>query len=64
MVLVRLPISPHLTSHTTPHTQALNIDRTNVKAYYRMAEGYIGLSELDLAESELQKALQYQPQSQ
>ena len=42
-------------------TKVLNADSKNVKALYRRAQAYIQLVDLDLAEMEIKKALEIDP---
>lgn len=42
-------------------TTVLELDSRNIKALYRRAQGYIQLVELDLAEMDIQKALEIDP---
>ena len=41
--------------------QALELDSRNVKALYRRAQAYINLADLDLAEFDIKKALEIEP---
>lgn len=41
--------------------QVLDIDGTNVKALYRRAQAYMHLCDLDLAEQDIKKALEIDP---
>ena len=41
--------------------QALELDSKNVKALYRRAQAYINLADLDLAEFDIKKALEIEP---
>lgn len=42
-------------------TKVLDSDSKNVKALYRRAQGYIHLVDLDLAEMDIKKALEIDP---
>ncbi|CAL5058213.1 unnamed protein product [Urochloa decumbens] len=42
-------------------TEVLELDNTNVKALYRRAQAYTSLVELDLAEADIKKALEIDP---
>ncbi|XP_057509366.1 peptidyl-prolyl cis-trans isomerase FKBP62-like [Actinidia eriantha] len=42
-------------------TKALELDSKNVKALYRRAQAYINLADLDLAEFDIKKALEIEP---
>jgi tetratricopeptide (TPR) repeat protein len=41
--------------------QVLELESTNVKALYRRAQAYIQLADLDLAEFDIKKALEIDP---
>lgn len=41
--------------------QVLELDSSNVKALYRRAQAYIQLADLDLAEFDIKKALEIDP---
>jgi len=41
--------------------QVLELESTNVKALYRRAQAYIELVDLDLAEMDIKKALEIDP---
>lgn len=41
--------------------QVLELETTNVKALYRRAQAYIQLTDLDLAELDIKKALEIDP---
>lgn len=41
--------------------QVLELESTNVKALYRRAQAYISMSDLDLAELDIKKALEIDP---
>lgn len=43
------------------HYQVLELDSRNVKALYRRAQAYIQLADLDLAEIDIKKALEIDP---
>ncbi|KAK3154129.1 hypothetical protein QOZ80_2BG0186510 [Eleusine coracana subsp. coracana] len=44
-------------------TEVLELDSTNVKAFYRRAQAYIGLVDLDLAEEDIKRALEIDPEN-
>ncbi|XP_006857116.2 peptidyl-prolyl cis-trans isomerase FKBP62 [Amborella trichopoda] len=44
-------------------SKVLNVESQNVKALYRRAQAYMGTSDLDLAELDLKKALEVDPQN-
>lgn len=41
--------------------QVLELESTNVKALYRRAQAYMNLADLDLAELDIKKALEIDP---
>lgn len=43
--------------------QVLEIESTNVKALYRRAQAYINVADLDLAELDIKKALEIDPEN-
>ena len=50
-----------LTSDFCFITQVLELDSRNVKALYRRAQAYLHLVDLDLAEMDIKKALEIEP---
>ena len=44
-------------------TKVLELDSNNVKAFYRRAQAYIQLVDLDLAEADIKKALDIEPEN-